>query len=478
MPFDHEPTEGEIAEHGKKQRLSVMDPSEAAFWNDLKTPKRHSPKNHNNRPPDGEKEFRDANPELYKQIKQILEPDAPQQPAPQQPAPQQPQNSTTKNFMPKLFSIATARTAFLALADGFKGSLCTRPGEYAIESAAERGMLAQAVFNEVGSEQIASVMNAAANNAIDPSLKRVLILNDSVRDFALRILPLRLFSTVFENVPLEGTNQVSVAYYPLQPAASQNFVDGDGTGGTGYQFGQQTNTQAKLITVSSRKYQPLDYSSNDFRRQPWFSSARLGKINAEKLAFDIMLDILSVFTPANYPTIPQQDPSFNPNLALPGVAYDSNQIADLKTVATNLNWPDGGRSLICGTTIDNALGKDQEYKEALKIGTTSVIQAGKFPNLSGFDYATMTNFPGNGYNLQGLIAFASALATAFAPIKPADGVMKQLLSYDIAVDAMTGIAMNHRHWGLAQSDRDYEVIESAYGYAPLVAHAAQLLTHP
>ena len=163
---------------------------------------------------------------------------------------------------------------------------------------------------------------------------------------------------------------------------------------------------------------------------------------------------------------------------MPAAAYTSDQIADLKTVAMNLNWPDAGRSLITNTTMDNALGKDPTYKLALNIGTTDVIQQGKFPRISGFDYAMMPGLPGNGCNLQGLIAFASALAAAFAPVDPAAGVRQQLVAYEIATDAATGISCNYRHWGLAQADRDYEVIESAYGYAPIIAKAAQLLTHP
>jgi hypothetical protein len=350
-------------------------------------------------------------------------------------------------------------------------------GQASFDTATDRAGRVSAVYADRRKE-IMTVLNAAAANTIDAGLKRVLIMQETVRDFATRVLPLRLFSTIFGDVPLQGTDTVIVPYYTLQAAASQDFVDGDGTGGTGYQFGQATSTGAKIITVNKRKYQPIDYSSNTFRRQPFFDTVRLAKVNAEKLGVDILLDILSIFTPANYPTIAQADPAFNPNLALPGAAYDSNQVADLKTVANNLNWPDGGRSLITGTTLDNALGKDPTYKLALNIGTTDVIQQGKFPRLSGFDYATLPNFPGNGCNLQGLIAFTSALAAAFAPIAPAEGVRHALVGYEVATDIGTGISMNWRHWGVAQQDRDYEVIESAYGYAPILAKAAQLLTHP
>ena len=351
-------------------------------------------------------------------------------------------------------------------------------GEHSFDTAIDRSQKVAIVYAE-SRDKLVQVFNAAgAVNTIDAGLKRVLIMQETVRDFATRVLPARLFSTIFGNVPLQGTDTVIIPYYPLQAAASKDFTDGDGAGGTGYQFGQATGTNSKTITVNKRKYQPLDYSSNEFRRQPWFDAVRLGRINAEKLGVDILLDMLSAFTLANYPTIAQADPNFVPNLALPAAGYTSDQIADLKTVATNLNWPDGGRSLITGTTLDNALGKDPAYKLALNIGTTDVIQQGKFPRLSGFDYATMPNLPANGCNLQGIMAFASALAAAFAPIDPAAGVRQQLVAYDVSTDLATGISCNYRHWGIAQADRDFEVIESAYGYAPILAKAAQLLTRP
>src|ERR1035437_2962025 len=67
---------------------------------------------------------------------------------------------------------------------------------------------------------INAVLNAAATNTIDPSLKRVAILQEPIRAFATRVSPLRLFSTIYSNVPLQGTDEVVVPYYALQTAAS------------------------------------------------------------------------------------------------------------------------------------------------------------------------------------------------------------------------------------------------------------------
>ena len=314
---------------------------------------------------------------------------------------------------------------------------------------------------------LAAVQNSGATNSIDAALKRVLILQETVRDFAIRVLPLRLFSTVFSAVPLEGAATVEVPYYPLQAAASSDFTDGDGTAGSGYQFGQSTSTYKKEIVVNKRKYQPLDYSSNEFRRQPWFNALRLGRMNMERLGIDILTDILSVITVANFGA---------PIKSLGNAAnYTSDDVVDLRGTANGLYWPDVGRGLLVDSSIDTALQKDGAYKLALNIGTPSVIQEGRFPNLSGFDYAWMPNFPTNGQGTLGVMAFASAILSAFAPIDPAPGVRSQLVAYNVAVDPATGISLNYRHWGLAQADRDYEVIECAYGYAAGVPNALRRL---
>ena len=313
---------------------------------------------------------------------------------------------------------------------------------------------------------LAAVQNSGATNTIDAALKRVLILQETVRDFAIRVLPLRLFSTVFSAVPLEGAATVEVPYYPLQTTVSSDFTDGDGTAGSGYQFGQATSTSKKEIVVNKRKYQPLDYSSNEFRRQPWFNALRLSQMNMERLGIDIITDILSVIKAAAYGA---------PVKSIGAGNYTSDDVVDLRGIANGLYWPDIGRALIVDSSIDNALQKDNAYKLALNIGTNSVIQQGQFPNLSGFDYAWMPSFPANGEGTLGVMAFASAILSAFAPIDPAPGVRSQLVAYNVATDPATGISLNYRHWGLAQADRDYEVIECAYGYAAGVPNALRRL---
>jgi hypothetical protein len=338
----------------------------------------------------------------------------------------------------------------------------------AVETAVDRARMAAAIYQKERAGLV-PMLATAATNTVDAALKRVVILQETIRDFAVRLLPLKLLATAFQGVPLLGTDKIEVAYYPLQTAASSDFTDGDGSGGTGYQFGQATATNKAEITVNKRKYQPLDYSSNEFRRQPLFNAVRLGKINAEKLAVDVFSDVLSVVTNANFGAAAK---------TASAQAMTSDDVVDLRLAANTASWPDQGRALIVDATVDAALSKDAAYKLALNIGTTSVIRDGQFPNLSGFDYAWIPNLPTNGEKLIGFAAFMSAILAGFCPIKPAPGVMHQLVAYDVVTDPQTGISFNYRHWGNAQADRDYEIIECAYGYQKGVGAALKRICSP
>ena len=310
------------------------------------------------------------------------------------------------------------------------------------------------------------VQNAAATNTVDASLKRVAILNEAVRAFATRVLPLRLFATVFSGVPLQGTDEVVVPYYALQTAASSDLTS---SSIPAYVFGQATGTSMKKISVNKRKYQPLDYSSQEFQRQPFFDAVKLGMLNAEKLGVDIVADILSVVTAANFGAAAKIGAA---------ATLTGDDVIDLRGVCNRAMWPNLGRSLVVDSTVDDSLQKDPSYKLVQNIGTPSVIQQGAFPKLSGFDYAYIPILPDNGEKLIGFAAFASGILSAFAPVAPAPGVRAQLVAYEVVTDPASGVSFNYRHWGVAADDRDYEVIESAYGYAAGVPAAVKRICAP
>jgi hypothetical protein len=306
--------------------------------------------------------------------------------------------------------------------------------------------------------------NPATNNSIDAGLKRAQILQTAVKEFSRRALPLKAFASVFTDTPLQGDDTVRVPYYPLQNAASSSF---DYTTTDGYVFGQSTDTQAKTITVNKRIYQPLDFSSQEMCRQPMLKLEELAALAAQKLAYDVLTDILSAITVANYPAI---------GLTRPAAAISSDDLADLSGACSDANWPISGRSLIVGTGYDTQLKKDPSIKLALNINGTEVARQGVVPNIAGFNYHHLPNFPHNSEALGGIAVHQSALAVAFAPIVPAPAVRGQLYAYETVTDAETGISLSYRVWGDPTRDRNCSILEASYGYAVLNPAALKRIT--
>jgi len=67
-----------------------------------------------------------------------------------------------------------------------------------------------------------------------------------------------------------------VPYYPLQSSASTDLFAANG-----YQFAGATNTSSKQITVKTRKYQLLDFSSAKIVRQPELNLQKLAEMAGE-----------------------------------------------------------------------------------------------------------------------------------------------------------------------------------------------------
>lgn len=322
--------------------------------------------------------------------------------------------------------------------------------------------VAKAHFFKKFRNRFMEVMNA---NTIPAQLQRQVILQDIViRDFARRVLSLSMFSTVFKNIPLQGLNTVEVPYFDLDQSQSQAY-----SSVTGYNTIGNTVSGVREITVGegtpgtggfgvghNRAYQALAFSSQEIARQPYLKVAELAGLKAEKLAFDIWQDILSVVTAANFGAAA---------IVKAANQFDSDQIALLKLACKA--WPEGGRGLIIDSAYDANLLQDPSFKFALNAASDLAIKEGRlFPRVMGFDYAENPNIPQNGWNLFGLAVFKYAILVAFAPVPPIEEVRNAGTVWEMIVDPPTGITLEYRQFGTNVTDTATNIIESNYGFAP------------
>jgi len=282
-------------------------------------------------------------------------------------------------------------------------------------------------------------------NTIPQALRRSLILKSAMEAFKHRLVSLGLFSTVLRNLPLEGNNEIEIPYVPLATSASKDF---DGS----YKF-DKGDLESRKLTVNKRKYQSLTYTSEEKARQPYFDPVTLGTLKGNKLAEDVLLDILSVVNAQNFG---------DAILTSTAAEFDADDIIDLETKIDELEWPDSPRGMLLKSSYLGNVKKD--IKDSGGISNFGFSALGNLPNLLGFSFSKFNRLPDNGEHLQGFIVYPSAILVALAPITPTANVMKQLSTYTTYTDPATGLTLEYRAWGDADTDASKEIIECNYGF--------------
>jgi ATP-dependent protease ClpP protease subunit len=302
---------------------------------------------------------------------------------------------------------------------------------------------------EIINKNMSRILPVMNTNTVSSDLKRTVILQQMIRAFAIRVLPLSAFSTVFAGIKLEGTDKVAVPYFALDTTASHEFVAANG-----YDTFGNTNSDAKAITVDNRFYQGLSWTSSELIRQPFMDVAMGAMLKAEQLGLDVVNDVLSLVTAATYGAA---------SLAGAAAAFDSDDVIDLKGVADLANWPASGRSMVLNSAFDINLLKDSAVKSANQFGDSAPIREGRIVRIGGFDYFPDARIPANGEALQGFICFKSAILVAFSPVGPTPEVRAQLARYEVVTEPTTGATFEYRLWGDPDMDTTREIIEANYG---------------
>jgi hypothetical protein len=298
------------------------------------------------------------------------------------------------------------------------------------------------------------------DNVIDADLNLNTFLDSALMAFKAAIMPITVFATRFNNIVLKGTDKVDVFYYPIDTQAAKDF-----SYDTGYVFDEDTNTAKREITIDNRKYVSMGLTSRDLARLPALNAEILGRLKGENLAYQILMDIMSVITHANFATD-----------GLVSSTFDSDDVIDISTIASTLTttqdgggtrptpWPKNGRGLVVNETYHGKLLKDTAFKSAQNMASDQAIRTATLPNILGFQYADSAAVPDNGENLVGFAAYMSAVLVGFSPIEPAAGVRKQLVDYRAVSDTDTGITLEYRSWGSPDYDTEKRTIECNYGF--------------
>jgi hypothetical protein len=284
-------------------------------------------------------------------------------------------------------------------------------------------------------------------NTISSELQITNILDGALRALKQSLIPLQAFTTVYRNVPLLGTDKVAVPFHPLETAASTDF---DGT----YVMANST-TNVREVTVNKRKYQSMGFTSSELARQPQLNLSEIGLKKGFKLAEDVIKDILSSVTLANFGTAVHTGSAAN---------FDIADVIDIRQACDEAYWPQTNRSLFIDASYDANMLKQTNISKALDFGGSEAIREGRIAQLVGFNYFPSTLIPTNSQNLKGFAVTDNAILVAFSPVPPA-GSLANVVNYQSLTDETTGLTVEYRSWADPDTDSTRDVIEINYGYA-------------
>jgi hypothetical protein len=245
-------------------------------------------------------------------------------------------------------------------------------------------------------------------NTIDSELQLTTVLDTALVAFKRAILPLTLFSTVFRNVQLQGTNKIAVPYYPLSTSSSQTRA----ADGSYKALATATDTQMRDITLNKNKVQAISFTSEEINRQPAFNPAMHGRMKGEKLAFDILADILSVVKAS----------AFTGTTIADGTSgnFDEDDVADLGKICMDDFWPEAGRGLALSSGHYYNLLKQPAIIDGSQSGSFDALREAMVRRLMGFDIFGSAGVPTNN-------------GTAFAVLGEADDEVFTAVAHGFAV---------------------------------------------
>jgi hypothetical protein len=300
---------------------------------------------------------------------------------------------------------------------------------------------------------------------IPSELKRDVLLRTAMRAFRNRILPIMAFARKFESTPLEGTDRIRVPYFPLATGASTDFVPANG-----YDTVNNQALQSRDVTVNKRKYRAVEFSSVDWNRQPFLNQEEFVRLEAEKLADDVLADVFSIITAANYPGTTLA--------AMAASAFDVDDLTTMRRLCGEANWPVSPRSVVLDSTFHEYLLRDSRVHNQ-NYGSTDAVKEGRVPRVAGFDLYEVPLLPANGAEkLAGMAVYPSAIAVAFSPIRPHPVLTQTVLQYEVVTDPDTGLSLEYRRFADAKLDKVVEVIEVNYGYNKLETTALKRIVTP
>lgn len=282
-----------------------------------------------------------------------------------------------------------------------------------------------------------------ANTITD--LKDVRISQNALLPWMETLLPLSAFSTNFSPDAADKLDTVKVPVIGA-PSASSDYA-GD------YTANADSEASSVAVTLDRHKYKTVHLTAKEAATTSIPLLEKLVTTAAQQLAIDVMSDIFTSITAANFgtPAIP----------AISAEDFGYKTIIKIREACAAAKMPQDSRALVLDNSYFSALLADDIVAKSFitPLAQQGVVEA-KVNRIAGFNVYETGCVPDNGENLVGFAAHPSSLAIAMRYLTP-------IANYDEAgavTDPVTGLTFGYLRYTDTKSNRVYVTLEALYGF--------------
>ena len=282
-----------------------------------------------------------------------------------------------------------------------------------------------------------------ANTITD--LKDVRISQNALLPWMETLLPLSAFSTNFSPDAADKLDTVKVPVIGA-PSASSDYA-GD------YTANADSEASSVAVTLDRHKYKTVHLTAKEAATTSIPLLEKLVTTAAQQLAIDVMSDIFTSITAANFgtPAIP----------AISAEDFGYKTIIKIREACAAAKMPQDSRALVLDNSYFSALLADDIVAKSFitPLAQQGVVEA-KVNRIAGFNVFETGCVPDNGENLGGFAAHPSSLAIALRYLTP-------IANYDEAgavTDPVTGLTFGYLRYTDTKSNKVYITLEALYGF--------------
>lgn len=278
------------------------------------------------------------------------------------------------------------------------------------------------------------------------NVKDIKVAQRALQPFMANLMPVSAFSTDFSPLPADKLDTVRV---PLvgAPSESSDFA-GD------YSANADSTVTVVPVVLNRHKYKTVHVTARESAETALNVLETLVEAAAQQLAQDVLLDIFTTVTAANFgtPGIP----------ALNATAFDYKKVLNLREACGNAKMPPNPRALVLDAGYYTNLLADDVVAKSFNLNLNApAVTEGMVKRLAGFALHETTIIPpDHAEKLVGFAAHSSAIAVAMRYLQPVADYQQA----GAVTDPQTGMTFGYLRFTDTRANKVFVTLECLYGF--------------